>query len=126
LKLDISYNCQSKTEQDLIHLLNGLMKKIFGKGSSRMELRIVDSMILVKVEGILTSPERLLLKNSEANVELIKDYKYRALKGSRDYIQQEISSYIGTLELTEIYFDLNVVKDEAVLVLMLEENFEQN
>jgi len=102
------------------------MKKIFGKGSSRMELRIVDSMILVKVEGILTSPERLLLKNSEANVELIKDYKYRALKGSRDYIQQEISSYIGTLELTEIYFDLNVVKDEAVLVLMLEENFEQN
>jgi len=53
------------------------MKKIFGKGSSRMELKIVDSMLLVKVEGILTSPERLFLNNSEANVELIKDYKYR-------------------------------------------------
>jgi len=125
LKLDIIYNCQLQIEQDLIHLLNGLMKKVFGKGSSKMELRIFGNMILVKAEGILTSSERFILNNSEAEAELIKDYKYRVLKAGRDFIQQEISSYLGTMELMDIYFDLNVVKDEAVLVLMLDGNLEE-
>ena len=81
----------SDLEQNFNYLLNGLMKKILGKGSASTEIHFLENMILVKTSGILTTQEKFLLDKNEGG-DLIKNYRCKALGAGQQYIITEIKN----------------------------------
>ncbi|MFZ5944811.1 MAG: Na-translocating system protein MpsC family protein, partial [Bacillota bacterium] len=116
-------NTLPQIEQELIYMLNGVLKKVLGKGTAKMGLRIVDDMILVKASGILSNQEKLILKGGEGP-SLIRMYKEKALQAGQEIIYREIADLFAVVYPTGTYFDLNVEKDEAIIVINLSDNLE--
>ncbi|NLG33478.1 MAG: DUF2294 family protein [Syntrophomonadaceae bacterium] len=108
----------SDLEQNFNYLLNGLMKKILGKGSASTEIYFLANMILVKTSGILTTQEKFLLNKNEGG-DLIKNYRCKALEAGQQYIISEIKNSLEMIHIEDIYYDINVQKDTAIMVLTL-------
>lgn len=119
MALDLPGKDSTLSEQDISHVLNGLMKKIVGKGGANTEIHFLAKMILIKSSGVLTTQEKFLLDNNEG-YDLIKHYRCKALKAGQSYIAAEIKKSLKTINILDIYYDINVEKDAAVMVLTLQ------
>jgi uncharacterized protein YbcI len=108
-----------RTEQEFIHLLNGLLKKIMGKGSADTEVYFVEKMILVRATGVLTAQEKSILEGEGDGVRLIKDYRSAALTAGKDYFISQIKENFNSMIVEDIFFDINVDKDTALFVFTL-------
>lgn len=119
MALELTGKDLTSLEQDLNHLLNGLMKKILGKGSANTEIHFLANMILVKTSGILTPQEKFLLDKNEG-YDLVKNYRCKVLEAGHAYMVSEIKKGLEKINVEHIYYDINVEKDTAVMVLTLQ------
>lgn len=106
--------------QEFKHFLNGLMKKIFGKGSANTEIYFLANMIVVTASGVLTSQDKFLADSN--NDDLIKQYRYKALKAGQSFFTSEIKKKFDSISIEDIYYDLNVEKDTSIIILILHTN----
>jgi uncharacterized protein YbcI len=106
-------------EQEFIHLINGLMKKTMGKGSTNTEIYFVEKFIMVRATGVLTAQEKSIIEGEGDGVRLIKDYRSAALMAGKDYFASQIKESFDSITVEDIFFDMNVDKDTALFVFTL-------
>ena len=93
-------------------------KDYLGRGPTNARSYIIDDMILVRLEGMLTPAEQKL---SENNHKLVKETRRQLFELSRPFLEELVQS-IFDAQIISLHTDMSSKTGERVVVLTLDTN----
>jgi len=93
-----------------------------GRGPHVVRAWIIQDMILLRLQGVLTPAEEKLARDAEGH-RLIKEVRKQLLEGSRDMLDEMIRSITGVPVLS-LHSDMSIKRGERVIVFTLAEDLE--
>jgi len=97
-------------------------KDFMGRGPQETRSFIIEDMILVRLQGVLTPAEQQLSKNPEG-MNLIKKIRSNLLEQSRELLTNAIESITG-IKVVTLHTDISTKTGERVIIFTLSENLE--
>ena len=96
-------------------------KEYMGRGPINARTFLVNDMVLVRLQGVLTPAEEKLAQNKEGKV-LVKEARRHLFETSRPMLDKLVADVLGT-KLVDIFSDISTDEGERVIVLTVEEDF---
>jgi len=93
-----------------------------GRGPSDVRTRLLQDMIVVRLQGILTPAERQLVKVE--GVELIKQVRAKLLETGKSGLKQSVEEITG-LSAVSMHADLSTTTGERVILFVMADNVEE-
>jgi uncharacterized protein YbcI len=93
-----------------------------GRGPHVVRAWIIQDMILLRLQGVLTPAEEKLARDPEGH-RLIKEVRRQLIEGSRDLLNEMIQSITGTAVLS-LHSDMSIKRGERIIVFTLAEDLE--
>jgi len=97
-------------------------KEYMGRGPQETKAFILDDIILVRLQGVLTPAEQQLVKNPQGT-ELIKRIRSNLLEQGRELLAKAIETITG-LNVVSLHTDISTKTGERVIIFTLNENLE--
>jgi uncharacterized protein YbcI len=111
-------------EAEISKAITRFEKTHMGRGPVDVRTHIVQDMLLIRLQGLLTPAEVELAKTNEGQV-LIKQVRRQLLEGSRPIIE----SIVGQLTrrtVISLHTDMSTKTGERVILLRLDEDLEKD
>ena len=93
-----------------------------GRGPSDVRTHLLQDMIVVRLQGILTPAERQLVKVD--GVELIKQVRAKLLETGKSALKQSMEEITG-LSAVSMHADLSTTTGERVILFVMADNVEE-
>ena len=93
-----------------------------GRGPHLVRAWIIQDMILLRLQGVLTPAEEKLARDSEGH-RLIKEVRRQLIEGSREMLNEMIQSIAG-VEVLSLHSDMSIKRGERFIVFTLAEDLE--
>jgi uncharacterized protein YbcI len=93
-----------------------------GRGPSDVRTHLLQDMIVVRLQGILTPAERQLVKVD--GVELIKQVRAKLLETGKSGLKQSMEEITG-LSAVSMHADLSTTTGERVILFVMADNVEE-
>ena len=93
-----------------------------GRGPHLVRAWIIQDMILLRLQGVLTPAEEKLARDSEGH-RLIKEVRKQLIEGSREMLNEMIQSIAG-VEVLSLHSDMSIKRGERFIVFTLAEDLE--
>lgn len=93
-----------------------------GRGPSDVRTHLLQDMIVVRLQGILTPAERQLVKVE--GVELIKQVRAKLLETGKSGLKQSVEEITG-LSAVSMHADLSTTTGERVILFVMGDNVEE-
>ena len=93
-----------------------------GRGPSDVRTHLLQDMIVVRLQGILTPAERQLVKVE--GVELIKQVRATLLETGKSGLKQSVEEITG-LSAVSMHADLSTTTGERVILFVMGDNVEE-
>ena len=93
-----------------------------GRGPHVVRAWIIQDMVLLRLQGVLTPAEEKLARDSEGH-RLIKEVRKQLIEGSRDMLDEMIQGLTGVQVLC-LHSDMSIKRGERVIVFTLAEDLE--
>jgi len=93
-----------------------------GRGPHVVRAWIIQDMILLRLQGVLTPAEEKLARDPEGHG-LIKEVRKQLIEGSRDMLDEMIQSITG-VQVLSLHSDMSIRRGERVIVFTLAEDLE--
>lgn len=93
-----------------------------GRGPSDVRTHLLQDMIVVRLQGILTPAERQLVKVE--GVELIKQVRAKLLETGKSRLKQIVEEITG-LSAVSMHADLSTTTGERVILFVMADNVEE-
>jgi uncharacterized protein YbcI len=88
-----------------------------GRGPRLTKTKILDDMIIVRLDGVLTPSELQLAKNAEG-VKLLKEVRTRLIEGAEALLKTMVKTVTGQ-EVLSIHSDISAQRGERVIIFIL-------
>ena len=98
-------------------------KEYMGRGPRETRTYIVDDVVLVRLQGVLTPAEEQLAKSAEG-ADLIKRTRVKLLEGARVLLERIIFD-ITTFQVKSLHSDISTKTGERIIAFTLEGNLEE-
>ncbi len=93
-----------------------------GRGPKEAQTHIIEDMVLVRLQGVLTKAEEQLAKSADG-VELIKKMRSTLVENGKPILFQVISDITG-VKVLDLHTDISTATGERVFVFMLDRDLE--
>ncbi len=93
-----------------------------GRGPHQVRAWIIQDMILVRLQGVLTPAEEKLARDPEGH-RLIKEVRRQLVEGSRDMLDEMIRELTG-LRVISLHSDMSIKRSERIIVFTLVDDLE--
>ena len=93
-----------------------------GRGPHGVRAWIIQDMILLRLQGVLTPAEEKLARDPEGH-RLIKEVRKQLIEGSRDMLDEMIQSLTG-VQVVSLHSDMSIKRGERIIVFTLAEDLE--
>jgi uncharacterized protein YbcI len=93
-----------------------------GRGPHVVRAWIIQDMILLRLQGVLTPAEETLARDPEGH-HLIKQVRMRLIEGSRPLLDEMIQRHTG-VQVVSLHSDMSIKKGERIIVFTLAEDLE--
>ena len=93
-----------------------------GRGPHLVRAWIIQDMILLRLQGVLTPAEEKLARDSEGH-RLIKEVRKQLIEGSREMLNEMIQSITG-VKVLSLHSDMSIKMGERFIVFTLAEDLE--
>jgi len=90
-----------------------------GRGPKRARTYILDEMIVVRLEGVLT-PAELQLAKDQAGVKLLKEVRQMLIENSKEMLKRMIKQIIDR-DVISMHSDISAKTGERIIVFTLKE-----
>ena len=90
-----------------------------GRGPNRTRTYVLDDVILVRLEGVLT-PAELQLAKDLAGVKLLKEVRQMLIENSKDMLKRMINQ-ITDRDVISMHSDISAKTGERIIVFTLKE-----
>jgi uncharacterized protein YbcI len=94
-----------------------------GRGPKESRSYIIEDMILVRLQGVLTPAEQQLAKNTNG-IELVKKTRQALIESAKSELAQVIDD-ITSAKVLEIHTDISTICGERIFVFILNRNLEK-
>ena len=98
-------------------------KEYMGRGPRETRTYIVDDVVLVRLQGVLTPAEEQLAKSAEG-ADLIKRTRVKLLEGARVLLERIIFD-ITKFQVKSLHSDISTKTGERIIAFTLEGNLEE-
>ena len=98
-------------------------KEYMGRGPRETRTYIIDDVVLVRLQGVLTPAEEQLAKSAEG-ADLIKRTRVKLLEGARVLLERIIFD-ITTFQVKSLHSDISTKTGERIIAFTLEGNLEE-
>ncbi len=106
-----------RTEAKITEAIIQFEREHMGRGPRLTRTRILDDMIIVRLDGVLTPAEIQLAKDAEG-VKLLKEVRTRLIEGAENLLKMMIKSITGQ-DVLSIHSDISAQRGERVIVFIL-------
>ena len=93
-----------------------------GRGPHEVRAWIIQDMILIRLQGVLTPAEEKLARDPEGH-RLIKEIRRQLVEGSRDMLDAMIQQITG-LQVVSLHSDMSIKRGERIIVFTLTDDLE--
>jgi uncharacterized protein YbcI len=93
-----------------------------GRGPHEVRAWIIQDMILLRLEGVLTPAEEKLARDPEGH-RLIKEVRRQLIEGSRHLLDEMIQRLTG-VQVVSLHSDMSIKQGERIIVFALAEDLE--
>ena len=93
-----------------------------GRGPHEVRAWIIQDMILLRLQGVLTPAEEKLARDPEGH-RLIKEVRRQLVEGSRDMLDEMVEQITG-LKVVSLHSDMSIKRGERIIVFTLTEDLE--
>jgi uncharacterized protein YbcI len=94
-----------------------------GRGPKEARSHIIEDVVLVRLEGVLTPAEQQLAKSKDG-VELIKKMRSTLIENAKAHLSQVIADITG-VQILGLQTDISTVTGERVMVFTLDRDLEK-
>jgi uncharacterized protein YbcI len=98
-------------------------KEYLGRGPRETKTYILQNMVFIRLEGVLTPAEEQLAKNAEG-AGLIKQTRVLLLENAREYLQRLIHDITG-LQVVSMHTDISTKTGERIIIFVLDRDLEK-
>lgn len=92
-------------------------RKFFGRGPEAIKTYILEDMVLIKLEGVLSQAEKELSKDLEG-ILMIKNMRSKLLENCKGYIEEIISELMGC-RVISLHTDISTKTGERIILLKI-------
>lgn len=93
-----------------------------GRGPHEVRAWIIQDMILLRLQGVLTPAEEKLARDPEGH-RLIKEVRKQLIEGSREMLDDMIHGLTGA-QVLSLHSDMSIKRGERIIVFTLSEDLE--
>jgi len=113
---------QGQVEAAVTEAITKFEREYLGRGPKEARTFIVENMVVVQLQGILSPAERQL-SHENGGVELIKQMRTRLIESSSDELRALIVAETGA-EVVSLHTDISARTGERIFVFSLDDNLE--
>jgi uncharacterized protein YbcI len=113
---------KGQVESELTAAISRFERDYLGRGPKEARTFIVDDLVVVRLQGIL-SPAEQQLSHENGGVELIKQMRTRLIESSSDALRGFVEDETGA-EVISMHTDISARTGERVFVFSLAESLE--
>lgn len=97
-------------------------KDYMGRGPTEAKTYLVDNLVIIKLQGVLTPSEKQLANSAESDSgrELIKRMRHALLQKGRHLLEVVIKDVLG-VSIKSLHSDLSTITGERMIIFSLEE-----
>ena len=111
---------RSDLEAEISRVLIHFEKEFLGRGPLETKTYLIDDLILVRLKGVLTPPERkLTASNNERGISLVKQVRNELLATGRPMLETLIRDIVG-VDVKSLHTDVSTKTGERIIVFTLE------
>lgn len=96
-------------------------KEYLGRGPLHARTYLINDMVLVRLQGVLTPAEEKLAQNKEGQT-LVKETRRYLFETSRSILSGFVAEILGT-DLVDFYSDISTESGERIIVITVAKNF---
>jgi uncharacterized protein YbcI len=111
---------KGQIEAEISNSLIQFEKDYMGRGPQETKAFIIEDMILVRLQGVLTPAEQQLAKNPEG-MNLIKKIRSNLLEQGRELLKEVIEKITG-IKVISLHTDISTKTGERMIIFTLNEN----
>jgi uncharacterized protein YbcI len=117
-----SAKTKGQLEAEIAKAITQFDREHLGRGPHVVRAWIIQDMVLLRLQGVLTPAEEKLARDSEGH-RLIKEVRKQLIEGSRDMLDEMIQGLTGVQVLC-LHSDMSIKRAERVIVFTLAEALE--
>ncbi|MEM8860102.1 MAG: DUF2294 domain-containing protein [Chloroflexota bacterium] len=109
-----------QVEAELTKSIIKFEKEYLGRGPKDARTFIIEDMILIRLQGVLTPAEQKLSENKDGQM-LVKETRRQLFETSREIIDEMVREVVG-VEVISLHTDVSSKTGERIVVLTVDEN----
>lgn len=118
----MSQRTKGQVESELTAAISRFERDYLGRGPKEARTFIVDNLVVVRLQGILSPAERQL-SHENGGVQLIKQMRTRLIESSREALCGFVEEETGA-EVVSMHTDISARTGERIFVFSLAERLE--
>lgn len=121
--LDMSFaKTKGQLEAEIAQAITQFDREHLGRGPHVVRAWIIQDMILLRLQGVLTPAEETLARDSEGH-HLIKQVRMQLIEGSRSLLDEMIQGLTG-VRVVSLHSDMSIKRGERIILFTLAEDLE--
>jgi uncharacterized protein YbcI len=113
---------KGQLEAEIATAITRFDREHLGRGPHVVRAWIIQDMILLRLQGVLTPAEETLARDPDGH-HLIKEVRRQLIEGSRSLLEEMILSITG-VPVVSLHSDMSIKQRERVIVFTLADNLE--
>ena len=113
---------KGEIEAEITEAIVKFEMEYMGRGPKESRAHIIEDMVLVRLQGVLTPAEQQLTKSADG-VELIKRMRSSLIEGAKPILFQAVSDIAG-VKPVGLHTDISTVSGERIIVFTLSRDLE--
>ncbi len=113
---------KGQLEADISAVLTKFEKEHLGRGPKEVKTFIIQDLILVRLQGILSPAEEKLAKESDG-IQLVKQIRRRLIESSRKVLENIIFEKTNA-KVRTLHTDISTHTGERVIIFVMDRNIE--
>ena len=113
---------KGQLEAEIANAITQFDREHLGRGPHVVRAWIIQDMILLRLQGVLTPAEETLARDPEGH-HLLKQVRMQLIEGSRPLLDEMIQRISG-VQVISLHSDMSIKKGERIIVFTLAEDLE--
>ena len=120
---DVPVRTQGEIEAAICGLISRVHQEYMGRGPKDVRAHLIGDLLVVRLRGVLTSPEQHLAKSlpGEKGRDLLKQFRAHLIETARPIMQAMIQEATG-VKVLSMHHDISTVTGEEVVLFTLAES----
>ena len=114
---------QGEIESAISDGMSRFEQDYMGRGPKDIRVHLIDNLILVRLQGVLTAAEQHLVKTfeHEKGRELLKQVRTQLIESARATMEVMVQGIVG-VKVVSLHHDISTVTGEEVVMFTLEKS----